>query len=744
MGIFLALRSIAFDLPQGVLAALLRVVTNHEWPLASFFLEIARERGDTSFLAPKPPHQVVEDVASLSIHDRSHPALSAIEKPIAPDLKRIADFLGADGPLSNSFPGFEYRGEQVQMAQAVAQAFNEGRHLLAEAGTGTGKSLAYLSPSAMMAQQNHVPVVISTNTINLQEQLVNKDIPELIRALASELNQSNGITPTSVGQNDSTASLRVAQLKGRANYLCLRRFASSLGSLQSMEEASFTARLLVWLASTTTGDRAEVAINSRENELWNRVSAQEGNCLSGPCSYVNSGLCFLYRARERAASSHMVVVNHALLVSDIVRDGAVLPDHDYLVIDEAHHLEDVATEQMGYRVALRDLADYLDHLSRPGGGGRPQGLLSTVQGLLTQEGSPLYRGGALAQRIDSLHGKVSSTRSRGELLYQILGRILNTHGEDSGGYSRRLRITPNVRKHEVWRDLEQAWENLHLSLEELERDLSRVAGAIEELAREKEDPWVDLLTEVAAALPAGSIIHRQMTTFISAPDPDGIYWLESQNQGQSPLMCAAPLDVSAALDKLLFSKRKSVVLTSATLQTEGNFEYIKGRLGLKAPEELAVGSPFEYLNTTLIYTPKDMPGPERPGYMETLDRALVEMCSATGGRALVLFTSHSALQRAYNSVKEPLGRADIQVLGQTVDGTPAYILSTFKSQPRTVLMGTSSFWEGVDVVGDALSLLVITRLPFTVPTDPVFAARSQQFSDPFNQFAIPQAILRFR
>jgi DNA polymerase-3 subunit epsilon/ATP-dependent DNA helicase DinG len=267
---------------------------------------------------------------------------------------------------------------------------------------------------------------------------------------------------------------------------------------------------------------------------------------------------------------------------------------------------------------------------------------------------------------------------------------------------------------------------------------------MEDLAENKVSGYDYLMLEIASLLFRNKELHQKLDSLVSHPSPDNIYWLTTNMQNNSVGMYTAPLSVSSLLEKSLFTAKDTVILTGATLSTEGTFEYIKSRLGLEYGGELLLGAPFDYPNAAMIYLPNDIPEPGSPGYQKAVEKTLIDLCRACKGRTLVLFTSHSALRTTQAAIQAPLEEEGILVLAQGVDGSPKQLLTAFKANPQTVLLGTASLWEGIDVVGEALSVLVIARLPFSVPTEPIFSARSELFDDPFNQYAIPLATLRFK
>ncbi len=334
-------------------------------------------------------------------------------------------------------------------------------------------------------------------------------------------------------------------------------------------------------------------------------------------------------------------------------------------------------------------------------------------------------------------------KTRTQLLYRVRD-FVERHTADEGGYDRYLLLTQAKLTQPGWSKVEIAWEDLHLALRDIANDLDRLYLGLEDLADNKVWDYDYLMLELSSLFCRNDELRQQIDSLVAHPEADSIYWLTLSGQTNAVELHIAPLSVARVLEKSLFSTKDCVVLSGATLSTEGTFEYIKGRLGLEGVSELLLGAPFDYLTSTMIYLPSDIAEPGSTGYQQALERVLIELCRTCRGRTLVLFTSHAALRTTQAAIQGPLEEEGILVLGQGVDGSPKQLQATLKANPETVLLGTASFWEGIDVAGDALSVLVIARLPFNVPTEPLFAARSGLFDDPFNQYAVPQAAIRFK
>ncbi len=614
-------------------------------------------------------------------------------------------------------PDFEERPQQTDMAAAVAEAMANGGHWLIEAGTGVGKSLAYLVPAALHALQNGERVVISTNTIALQEQLLKKDIPAL-RAMFKR-----------AGVIAEETDLRASLLKGRSNYLCLRRWISSYGAnLGDPDFAHLGAEMLLWLPETETGDRSELNLGQQAYQTWQRFSAQDTDCLSRPNPYAKDGSCFLQRARKSAESAHILIVNHALLLADIASGGSALPAFDHLVVDEAHNLEDQATNQFGGQVSRRLFNDALDGLHRRG---TPQLREGGAASLLKN-----FDPGGATMAGQALEAAVARARELLAPSFEALATLLPSAGEDD-----RLLISRGVRAGSEWEALELVSVTLDKALAEV--NVRAIEAARVVIATAPTEAPDAIAAEFESAARKLEELRTLQSRLMSSPDDSQIVWATRERDGTASLN-SAPLDVGPTLKEHLFDKRRTVIATSATLSAGGDMTYAGRRLGLEEAETLQLGSPYDYEASTLLAAFTDIPEPNDPGYYAAVSEAVVKLVTASEGRALVLFTSHAALRQVADRARPGLQKAGIVLLAQGVDGAPRQLTDNLRTNPRAAIFGTSSFWEGVDIRGDTLSMLVIARLPFAVPTDPVYRARSEQYDNPFAEYSLPSAILRFR
>jgi len=566
----------------------------------------------------------------------------------------VERFFGAHGSLAAVLESYEPRAEQAELAQAVTEALARREHLLVEAGTGTGKSLAYLIP----ALESGLRVVVATATKALQEQLLTKDVPLAAAALGREV--------------------RVAVLKGRQNYLCRRAlygFELLGGALFAREgDALAFEALRPWLESTETGDRAELPFEPAES-VWAEIAVGADRCLGRRCAFVAD--CFSEAARARAQRADLVIANHALYFADLAvrerTDGAgVLPEHDAVVLDEAHRLEDAAATWLGGRVsaaALHRLARDVERACREAGTAAPSRQLDRME----------RAGAALISSLAPPSGR------------------------------RRLREPP---------------------LAPVRRLVERLAALAEALQGQSEE--LDALA--ARALAAAADVEA----CLDGGDLERVVWAEPE------ALAWAPVDVSRALRERLWEAGPTAVLVSATLATAGDFGFVRDRLGLRGARELSLGSPFAFQEQALLYLPHGMPDPRRPDALGRVAEEAAALCKLSCGRALVLTSSYRALEAVAERLRGAIGY-ELLVQGEA---PRERLLERFRERVDSVLVATGTFWQGVDVPGESLSLLVIDKLPFQAPGDPLVEARCERIAagggDWFGEYALPAAVLQLR
>jgi len=700
--LFLKLREVAGGLDEGLKESMLALLAPYGWAVASFFAEALTQPVELPPIRPRPQRP-------------GRPG--TVERRPGPvpddDPNALAALLDPSGPLAVAFPEYEHRESQLQMLLAVAQTMQRGGRLVVEAGTGTGKSLAYLLPAVARAVRRGERVVISTYTHTLQEQLMSKDIPALRQWLPWDF--------------------EACLLKGRPNYVSLRRWRRYLSQpCQDAEELKFKLKVMVWLHETTTGDRSELRLQGREEVLWAHIGSDPLDCIGFRCTAED---CFVHRARAEAERADLVVVNHALLLADASTGGSLLPPFDHLIADEAHHLEDAATSGLRTEIDGPGLAALLQRLAS-GEPGRYQGLIPEVM--------TAPRLGAPGEALDGALPAALAARARTDALFEAAGAWVQARlPEDPNRREESVRLGPAQREEGDWQALAALGEDAATALAALDAQLRRaVSLAREWLGGEEPDQSLRELEIIRGRLSeAGGLILEAL----GEPNPNRIYWFSLQGRSGALILRSAPLEVGSLLREHVYGERKSAVFTSASLAVAGNFSYFLSRAGLgEETETLLLPSPFNYLDQALVCLPTDIPDPESEDFERAIEEVVADVAARLGGRTLTLFTSHQQLREVYTGLKHRSDLDDVLILGQGIDGQRRHLLRTFEETEHPLLLGTASFWEGIDVPGEHLSCVVIVRLPFPVPTEPVFAARAERLRDPFLQYALPLAALRLK
>lgn len=620
------------------------------------------------------------------------------EVPSLPRTPNLADavreIFSDRGALAQVIPAFESRSSQREMAAAVADVFDHGGVLLAEAETGTGKTLAYLTPAILSRQR----VLISTGTKNLQEQIYFKDLPILREVL--------GIPFTAT------------YMKGRSNYLCLHRFEALrdpgeglVDRPRSASEHVFLPIIERWAATTDTGDRAEIEDLPEDLPFWSDIAASAENCLGTECPRYDE--CFVTRMRQRAADSDLVIVNHHLLCADTaVRQsafGEVIPACSHAVIDEAHQLEDVATQYFGMSISNYRCDD------------------------LARDAERLLARRLIVDERDELRQAIDRIRDRAGLFFGVIVLERDTHRSRPGGDD-RVRLTPQFLS-----AIADHGASLIGALDVFEATTQLMTGP-----RPVGSPPADegLSEDLAALARRAGELRDELRFILRASDGDYVYFLE--RRGRGVFLRASPIDVSAIVREMLLDRLRGTVLTSATLTVDGSFDYLRSRLGIRGAQEIRLTSEFDYARQAILYLPRRMPDPRDPGFGLAAAREVIEILQRTEGRAFVLFTSYVML-REVQVMAEAALHYPILVQG-TAPRTA--LLRQFRSTAHSVLLATSSFWQGVDVIGEALSCVIVDKLPFASPADPVTAARIEAITDrggqPFADYQVPIAILSLK
>lgn len=674
--------------------------------------------------------------------------------PLQPE--KILKLIQADGLLCRNLKGFEPRVQQQQMMGNVIDAYNHDQIALIEAGTGTGKSLAYLIPAMIWAARHNERTVISTHTISLQEQLIHKDIPQLLDVL--------------------NLQLKIVLVKGMNNYICLRKLEDAQSELRLFpgEDQGEIEKISGALPNAKEGSRSELSFVP-SSATWDRVGAESEACLHHECPHYQQ--CYFYKARRQAQDAHLLVANHHLLFADLLKradtenydEPAIMPAYKRIVLDEAHHLEDIATEYFASRLNRLDLMRILGrlavekHASAPG---KLHALKDKIQ-LFFRKTPPRD----ISQILNCLtidlpalrHNLNDKIHQAFDTFAQFIGNIklpFQLQEEQSLVQPEsKLRILDEHQKHPKWNDeiipqvqkLIESLKNYQQIIHNVEIDLKLIDN--ERLHEQTRSTRLDIH---ALALKLDSAVVHLNHFFSPKLSPSKVRWMESQNLKTlvNVNLVDADLDVSHALVDFLFSKFPSIVLCSATLTSNKQFGYIRERLGLtpkllpgRTITENIYGSPFDYRRQAMLGVPTDMPPPNHPDFNAIAFENIWKAIEASRGQAFVLFTSYSMMQSCHDALAQKLETHRFPLFKQGDDNRQS-LLTKFKTTSRAVLFGTDSFWEGVDVAGEALRCVIIVKLPFKVPSEPIIQARTEAIiergGDPFKEYAVPQAIVKFK
>jgi ATP-dependent DNA helicase DinG len=598
----------------------------------------------------------------------------------------IQSIMGPAGLLSKHFESYEVRHEQIAMAEAVTRAIENERHLVVEAGTGVGKSLAYLIPFISWTKDEQKKVVVSTYTKTLQEQLVRKDLPFLEKALGIDF--------------------QYTLLMGSENYLCLRRLyrSANAGLFDSKEQIRTLDRILKWSVTAKQGIRSELDFEAPSG-MWGNLCRETELCMGKKCTYFDR--CFYTHARKKAQHAHILVINHHLFFANIASGYRVLPKYDAIVFDEAHLIEDVATNYLGSEVSNFRLKYLTDKIYNP----------KTKKGFLSYAKTPEALSNEVQRIIEQVD--IGQRQFFGDILIKLEGKP-GTHRILAKDF------VPNT-------------------LAEPLKEFHHVIGKLLDVTKDEEDR-----TELDAARMRCVEIGSDVEIFLNQALENHVYWVDIQERRKGGHRVAAkmvPIEIAPILKQELFEETSRVILTSATLSVGDSFEFFKGRIGFEDGDALRVDSPFNYQDHALLYSMRDMPDPglENQKFNAKVPEIVKEILVICRGRAFVLFTSYHLLNRTYNELKDALSGMTLLKQGEL----PRFaLLERFKQAENAVLFGTSSFWQGIDVPGKALECVVITKLPFAVPDDPITQAKLEQIrktnKNSFMTYQVPQAVILFK
>lgn len=704
---------------KGIIAAWLHLIGDHYPVYRRYFQRFDPDVFAETYL---PPKSTPINRSEKDSEDEESPEKYIIDKD------EILSCFQSENGLKKYISGYRCRESQTKMSLAVCEAFNQDSFLLAEAGTGTGKTIAYLLPSVFLSLYGKQPVIISTHTIHLQDQIMRKDIPEL--------------------NNYFQGQIRSALIKGRSHYLCYRKWEYLYDNFEK-SDAMFMSRLLPWVCETTDGDVDIVNLNGREKREWQKLSAASENCLGIRCPYYHSR-CFVRRARREAEKANLIVINHSLLLTDSVMSGGILPESGYLIIDEAHQLENVAESSLGktfsfydHNTAVNELLSVLQKLYQR----------ISLPGLYVTEDA-LEKLNEKQTFLEELMDNLRVNREKAQDGFMSLKDFMDFYSSYRSNAVRTVRIDEKTRNFVEWYDTQTKLENLLVWYEEIRTLLNKTSAAFE--AEIDSDGYENDKIRFSVAKGNWTKNCTALSDFLKGEDNGIVSWLEIGNERTlMPIIKTSPLTVDEAMSEVLYRHKNSIVFVSATLSVNGHFQYYRDSCGIDLAEkdvsELLLPSPFDYEHQAVLLAATDVPlvgTLSEYEYIERISAAIYSLTKASKGRALVLFTSHVHLREVFHRIEKPLMEHGITALAHEISGNRSTILKRMREDSHTVILGANSFWEGIDVAGENLSLLIIVRLPFWPPDIPTIAAKTDRLKkenrNSFGELSLPQAIIRFK
>lgn len=695
--LFLKIQKKITGLDSGLFTEIKKVLEKSTWSLAELFTRAVAERR----LKPAPSGHTNKLSRSDTLPEESfqeNPGATSTEHnpniQISPD--QLADFYKENGALSKVIKDYEKRDTQNLLTRKILDCFENGSHLLAEAGTGTGKTMAYLLASIYHSLKTGQKVIISTYTHNLQSQIINKDVPILSEALEK--------ISTDLG-------FKSVILKGRKNYLSLKRLEKFLRKDFFMDhEVTVLIKVLMWLKTTPTGDLSELPLQGKEFTVLEDLYCTEYACPHNDPEYKNN--CYLLKARQKAENANLVIVNHALLIQNLVSENTLLPSFDYLIIDEAHHLEKVTTETLTITLSLNQSI-------------KPFEKIVTILEEIERHSDKSFQ---------ELKIKIRQLVVRIEIFFGLLGIFIEKN-LDPSRFQYQLNLRPQDFNTLEWHKVK---ESAKILIELGKEIIANLKQTEDQISEEQSKDFKNQLFDA----------DRKINEFINgvpqSSNNNQINWILKNLEG-SIIFKSAPLNIGDTLNQFLFSK-KSIILTSATLRTNNTFSFLRDQLRLDEKfEELTLASHFSYPDQVKILIPEGFPEPATEGYFLSSAELIESIIRKNGGRTLVLFTSKKALAATYHLIAPRLKTEGLIILAQHITGGRGKIIEHFKDEPgNCAIFGTDSFWEGVDIKGSDLTCVIMQKLPFDPPDDPIIVARSHKYENSFGEFQLPRAILKFK
>ncbi len=650
----------------------------------------------------------------------------------------IDDFFGENGKIHQEIDKFEIRKEQYKMSKYIEKSMNENHKLIVEAGTGTGKTIAYLLPTLLYVLENNLKLIISTNTINLQEQLINKDIPLIKRIIGKEFDYEI--------------------VKGRGNYLCKRKLynmktiITDKDTEEEKNEKIIFKNLMEWDKKTETGDKNEVEYGI-SNKVWEEVSSETDTCMGVKCPYYSN--CYFFKARKKVSNSDMLILNHHMFFADLsIRNEigfnteySILPNYDVIVFDEAHNIEDTARNYFTYEISRYSFGRLMGNIYNR------RALTSTNSGFFTKllvhlnENLPQEEYIKIDDMKDGIIGSLNEFYDKGN---EIFDRIIYIFSQEMSSSEIKKRIDKDeIRKNRDWKEVERLHRDFKQIYGELLRKIVKFMNTIDDFNMEDE---TGIIFDFSKYFEKLKQYFSNFEFILQSDDGNYVYWINIIPSKANIKLYATPFSISDELDNNLFSKMERIIFTSATLTVEDKFDYYRESIGLrdnreKRVEEVIINSPFDYEKQMKVYIPEDLLDPGNMEFLEDSAEFIEKMIKKTEGHCFLLFTSYSSLNFVYNKIKKYFDSREYTLIRQN-DYPRHEMIEIFKNSRNPVLFGTDSFWEGVDVQGEQLQSVIIVKLPFKVPNDPVTEAIIENIrikgGNPFNSYQVPQAVIKFK